>query len=675
MATKSMEWYKTSILADLWDEEAKQRIMANTPWFNMMWNSTTYDTKQTPDEIEKYAKDKEVELWIWKSIWPKMTDEEKQKYVDWLSDIQYWQMQQYHKQWYSFEAAKALVENSNALSNPTAQWYGKYSTWWDSNAVANVAQSIIDVPLNLLKLPVNLLYKWAAGIAKRISDNDEEIDNALQNQLQKVENWGTLPWVNREDWSYQIPNLVADLWVTVASSFIPIPWVWAAKWAEFATKFPKFAKLIKAVWWAEEMYKKYPWIAKFLKWWTMWVRDVAIMNALEWEWTTPLEALEWWLAWWVVEKWMWWLKKLSAYLETNWLLKPSDAANIIRKMNERWDWKLRDITELADFMTEHWLVWTKQTVHDNALKLGSDLKKTLMDLIKIADKADAEKWITHHLPEADEAIDLLKQMLEKTDGSPIIPRKEQLEFFNEMIKKRWIGWTKGNNLFDNVWNYSLSDLERLKEELDDLYKIYDDAWSVLEKQQAWRWHEERKAIKEYIEKTLKDRNLWDVSKINRDISTAYEIANWVADKSLADATNKTARVADTITDWAWPVAWLALWYGAVKDLYDWDIEWAIAKWAWVYLLNNTYLKTHIWSFLNRMTWTSRKEIQQWIDSEWRNALSKEASEEVAKIIKNDESLSKQIKEIAKQYMAQFPKESATVWLQKWTEWMVDEFRD
>ena len=601
-----------------------------------------------------------------------MTDKEKQEYVDSLTDYQYSQMRNYKNQGYDFETAKALLESSNTINT---YWQSYSSTGWDSNAVANVAQSIIDVPLNLLKLPVNLLYKWAAWIAKRISDNDEEIDAALQNQLQNIENWGTLPWVNREDWSYQIPNLVADLWVTVASSFIPIPWVWTAKRAEFATKFPKFAKLIKSVWGAEEMYKKYPWIAKFLRWWATWVKDVAIMNALEWEWTTPLEAIEWWLAWWVVEKWMWWLKKLSAYLETNWLLKPTDAENIIKKLKNRWElnWKLRDITWIADVMTKNWLSWTKQQVYDKAIKWAKDRLAILSDMFKIADKADAEAWITHSLKEADEAVELLRKLIKTPDGSPMIPRWEQLEFFESLIKKRWV-WNE-NWLFNNMGKYSLSELQRLKNELDDLVGIYTDAWSVIEKRQAENWNETRKAIKKYLEKEMKKRWFWDIEMMNNEISTLYEIANWVAEKNISDSANKVSSVANTIADWAWPAAWLYLGYWAIKDLSEWDVDWAIAKWAWAFLLNNTYFKTHLWSYLNRLTWVSRNEIQQWIDSEWRTKLSKEASEEVAKIINENEWLKNQIKETAKQYLTQFPKESAMVWLQKWTEAVVDMIQD
>ena len=536
----------------------------------------------------------------------------------------------------------------------------------DSSIGANIAQSVIDIPMNLAKLPFNLIDKWTAWVAKQFSDDDEAIDSQLQNNLQKTEDFATLPWVDREDLSYQIPNFIWELWTTVATSLIP--WVWEAKWAEFATKYPKFAKLIKLAWGADEVYKKYPWIAKFLKWWATWVKDITVMNALEWEWTTPLEAIEWRLAWWIIEKWAWALKKLSAYIQTNWLLKPTDADNIIKKLKSRWElWdKLRDITWLADFMTENWLAWTKQQVYEKAMKLWEDKKNILMDLIKLADKSDAEKWITHSLPEADEAIDLLKKTLEKSDGSPIIPRKEQLQFFNEMIAKRWIGSEEW--LFNNVWKYSLSDLERLKEELDDLYKIYTDAWSVLERQQAANWHEERKAIKNYIEKEMKKRWMWDVSQINNEISTAYEIANWVSDKALSDSTKSAmSSVANTITDWAWPAAWLYLWASALNDFREWNITWWIIKVVWTYVLNNTFIKTHLWSLLNRITWTSRNEVQKWIDSEWRTALSNDASEEVAKIINSDSSLKKKAIETIKQYLTRLPKETWTILWQKWVE--------
>lgn len=508
----------------------------------------------------------------------------------------------------------------------------------DSNAWANAAQSLIDIPMNLGKLPFNLIDKWTAWVAKQLSDNDEAIDQQLQQNLQQTEDFATLPWVNREDLSYQLPKLAEDLWVTIATSFIP--GVWEAKWAEWAAKYPTLAKLIKSVWSVEKLAEKYPKLAPFLKGWEIWAKDTAVMNALEWEWTTPLEALEWWLSGWVIEKWTKWLKWLSTFLETNWLFTKSKAKEIITKLKDIWakaPWKWT-VDDLADFMTKHWLTWSRKQIIEKAEQLWKDKKAILNELL-------SQSKSTHSLEEADEAVELLLKRLETgLEDAPMLPREWDLTELNELLQKQG--------------NYTLSDLERIKEKIDDLLRLYNKNWTPKDSKSAELWRETRKTIQRYIEDVAKKENLWDVAMLNNEIQTAYGIADGISNKTMSDMVNNAI--------WEYGIYW-AFWIPVVKDIWEWDYKSALKNWTMALFFGNTWFKTHLWSMLNRMSWTNRYEIDQWIASEWKNKLSEAASEEVANILNQD----LWFKERAKQYITNFIKESAMIWGQKWTELAVD----
>lgn len=512
----------------------------------------------------------------------------------------------------------------------------------DSSIGANITQSILDVPLNLGNLPFNLIDKGTAWVAKQVSDNDEAIDQQLQQNLQRREDLMTLPWVNRDDLSYQIPNLVTDLWVTVASSFIP--WVWEAKWAEWAAKHQKIAKLIKAFGSVEKLVEKYPKLKPFLVGGALWAKDTTVMNALEWEWTTPLEELEWFLVGGTVEKMINSLKPLSTFLQTNWLFTSSKAKEIIKKLKDIWSkapWKWT-VDDLADFMTKHGLTWSRKQIIERAEQLWKDKKAILNELLSKSDS-------THQLEEADEALELLIKRLENwLEDAPMLPREWDIVELNDLLAKQG--------------NYKLSDLERIKEKIDDLLRLYNKNWTPADNKSAALWRETRKTIQRYIEDVAKKEGLWEVALLNNEIQTAYSIADWISNKTLQDTVKNAI--------WEYWIYWV---FGipVIKDIWDWNYKEALKDWSMALLFGNSWFKTHLWSMLNRMSWTNRYEIDQRIASEWKNKLSESASQEVADILSKD----LWFKEAVKQYITSFIKEWAMIGGQKWTEIVVDNMSD
>ena len=95
----------------MWQFNPFKELNINVNWFEQ----PTADWKNT-----------EVQSMLWIKDFEPMTDEEKQSYVDALSDEDWNTWNQLKSEWYSFEARKALMENQDMLYDITEPWTWKY---------------------------------------------------------------------------------------------------------------------------------------------------------------------------------------------------------------------------------------------------------------------------------------------------------------------------------------------------------------------------------------------------------------------------------------------------------------------------------------------------------------------------------------------------------------------
>ena len=167
----SLQWYRNSVLAWLWNEEAQQAVQRETPWFDMFSNVNTnnvawmdildpvsrqrqeYDQNQMRIE----ALNKEVETWLWTRIDDVMSDNDKQYYLNHLSKNQYEQMLKYKNEWYWFMASKALLENQYKLADTNATWLLKYKDYAEKDAHYN--NSLL-TPWEAQETPTSQLADW-----------------------------------------------------------------------------------------------------------------------------------------------------------------------------------------------------------------------------------------------------------------------------------------------------------------------------------------------------------------------------------------------------------------------------------------------------------------------------------------------------------------------------------
>lgn len=404
--SKSLEWYKTAVLAELWNEQARQKVAWETPWFNMMDAWQTPDISQASSDIGRYAKDREVELGIWKPVWPKMSDAEKQSYVDSLSDYQYHLMTRYRDEWYSFEAAKTLLENQSKLYNANWNWYDKYTKWgWLSNIVWWAYDSVTWIPRFIANNVANAIW-WTA---KQLWADEDKVDYLVQNYKDYLNtDWsGQSIWADTSSGTYKVSKWVSDIAQTFAYWALWKAGLESKLWAPLATASDPLRA--KATAWAVE------WAAD------MWIYSLVSDSELPSGWELTLWGLLWaaFPIWWaVVNAWkkaakewavkvaedlVWTLNKLPQRKQKEFLQMIWEKAT--KWMNDRWikDWEwlidyftrsIGKVDEALEAIQGNFRSQQVEDVLNDAIWFASEtLDPQLNRLIELSNKHSAE-WLT-----------------------------------------------------------------------------------------------------------------------------------------------------------------------------------------------------------------------------------------------------------------------------------------
>ena len=231
MATPSYKWYQTSVLAWMWNEEAIQQSWSEIPWYSMFPTNTQATKTESTDA---WNKDREVEVWLWVKLVQPMSDMEKTEYVNSLTDDQYRQMQKYKNQWYSFEASRTLLENSEWLANPTANWVAKY------NPKGNFFRNIVGWAWDSATWIWQFLWNTAADIigrtAKKLWADEDRVDYLVNDRKNYLEDSKISKTVkaNTSSWTYKVTKWLTDLAQAAGIEWAikgALPWATAKLWA------------------------------------------------------------------------------------------------------------------------------------------------------------------------------------------------------------------------------------------------------------------------------------------------------------------------------------------------------------------------------------------------------------------------------------------------------------
>lgn len=498
----------------------------------------------------------------------------------------------------------------------------------DASWLENVIWGIVETALWIPKLAV----KWGAYVGygrDKLLWEDETVAKA---NLNKTLNWidetfeKLTPW-DEDSLLRNGVNLATDLWVTALATMLP--WVWEAKWAEFLTKYPKLASVMKSFWTFEEFATKYPkWanaIKTFLKWGKLWAEIEVINNALDWEFTDGWELLQGGLFGYLTELGLNTkaAKSISTRLQTDWLMTTARMRNIVNK--------IKDVTtnatpeRLAKFMTKYWLTWSREVIK----KRAEQLYKSTMEIVDwVFSKV---KWEFESSATSDAIQTLLKKF-----GSEIKSWKATKSGYEETISFL-------KDVYNSANKYTAEAMEGVKRLVDKEIHAFKNSWEMAGGYSSWV------STRGQIQKQLEEiwSKYWDIEMLNNIVQTAYWVMEWVWSKMAWDNFMNIATKAIPV----------ALWIPAIKDVVKWNWASVPADLILPIVSSNTWLKTHAWSLLNRMRWTTRDQVNKFITSEWKTALSEEATEEFMKVLKWDEWFKTRFKD----FIANYIKDSLIIW--------------
>lgn len=406
MATPSYKWYQTSVLAWMWNDQAIQQSWSEVPWYDMFATGTQTTTK---DNSDVWTKDREVEVWLWVKLVQPMSDMEKTEYVNSLTDDQYRQMEKYKNQWYSFEASRTLLENSDWLKNPTAYGTDKYRpksstfkdiVWWAYDSVTWIPRFIED---NLAKAV------WR--VAKKLWADEDKVNYLVQDFIDFWANEMSAKgmWADTDSAAYKISKWVSDLAQVAA-------WEWLArnalKWTQALNKINQVKQswllgkmAVWAVEWAADMWlynivseSELPTWKDLAVWATLWAAF-----PLAWAWVKATKNLIKKEAWVWAEKLIERITKVSpAKLQK---FENQFGENVGKFMNDRWLKTRKDASEyfinnIKKVDEALWSIqWTfKSPVVDDVLTESVEFATKTADqnlnrLLELQQKA-ANEWLT-----------------------------------------------------------------------------------------------------------------------------------------------------------------------------------------------------------------------------------------------------------------------------------------
>ena len=511
----------------------------------------------------------------------------------------------------------------------------EFSRW--ENALWGVVETALWIPEMITKWGAYLGYlkdraiKWNEGDQAVI--NKANLNRALYNIDDFYEK--LTPW-DPESLMRLGTNLTTDLAVT--AWMLMVPWMWEAKATELATKFPKLTKMLAKFKTLENLEKKAPRLAKFIrnvaKWSKLWAEIEVVNNSLDWELTSPKEALEWTLMGILTEMWLnsKFAKKVSTFLETDWLMTKARMKNIINKIKDTVN-KVPTSEDLANFMTKYWITGSREAMVQKA----QNLYKSTMGVIDwIFSKV---KW-KFSSEATTQAIDWLIKEMEKDIawGTPELGYREALEFLKSIKNK--------------AGKYTATNMEKVKRLIDKHIEMFKKSWDF-KSGYEW-WIKARQTLQKELENIGK--SLWDVEALNNIVQTSYWIMKWVEDNLAWDGALTFASRYGLPSMLSIPL---------IKDIVKWDFSSMPADLILPVVSWNTWLKTHMGSLLRRMSWVNRESVSKWLTSEGKEKLSKWASDELLAIINWDTK----VKDAIKEFVVNLIKDTAIIWEQNAVEWL------
>lgn len=478
MATPSLKWYVTSQQALIWDGNAIQKQWEETPWYNMFntWIAAQNTATQSSTDLWRLAKDREVEAWLWVSVVSPMSDSQKKDYLDSLTDEQYKQMRTYKNQWYSFEASRTLLENSEWLANPTANWVAKYNP--KGSFLRNVIGWAWDSATWIWQFLGNTAADIIGRTAKKLWADEDRVDYLVNDRKDYLEDSkiSKSTKANTSSWTYKVTKWLTDLAQVVWLEWIAkdaLPWV---AW--------KLGSLRSAwLWW------------KVAAWALEWAADMWLYSVVSDSELPTWKDLAVWATLWAAFPLAWaWLRAVGKWIK-----------------KEAWVWAeklIKNINKLSESKNQKFID-----------TFGEDAGKVMNDRW-LKTRQDVQNWHISNIDRVDEALRTIKWNFKSQEVTDVL--KENIKHANKTLDKKNIDRLLELQEKNAKEWLSMEEIQEVKRYFEANTKFsYKTQWG----DKAKRATNLDTALRERQRKTAAENWLENLAQLNRETQMSKYILN------------------------------------------------------------------------------------------------------------------------------------------------------
>lgn len=476
-------------------------------------------------------KDFQVSQELWITIPEPMSEEEKQAYVDALSEDDWKTWKNLRDEWFSFEARKALFDNRDDLYDITAPWNKKFWSWNKNSFM----QWWLDIAQEALDYQEDVIHPWTQTWKEKREENSANyMDTSYWQIYQQLED----ERINAEDnWLLKI----IKKWRNIHDAFVKneanlLGWMISQLVADWIDAIDKFGNIATQL---------FSYVGNEIAWYK-WNYNLSLVDpesqTIKWSYRELVKDTLW--AWFTVKY------PLATYVLTS-------AMEKIPILEKWWDWSFEWIKAWTKFICETIWLWNMKLddltpeeldtfYNDVTLWIMIFIAEKTWMWIKWLEKMDAYKkfmWIR------DEVVNFENSWFKKL---PEEPNKELMKDF-EKEKGTKIKNKKWESFMDKLDN---PDLTRFRNELDNLKnKIKTDTETeigIREEKPAeevreetpkeeiktdWTW---KKTTSKQISKKVEyseNQTIWEyIKKISNEISWK----KWWMDQDLFEKFSSSA---------------------------------------------------------------------------------------------------------------------------------------
>ncbi len=296
-----------------------------------------------------------------------------------------------------------------------------------------------------------------------------------------------------------------------------------------------------------------------------------------------------------------------------------------------WKWYNALTSKLPASMTLGGLInpWKLDVVKkslqmDEWIATPEDVGKWILDRVKPWNKQEIAEQLIQHAQKTKWAVDEALASIPTYYKNPEA-KKALMQIRSELEWKVWLEdkLAKIDELLAKP-DYTLSELNAVKRELDDMYNLYTKTWDPTAGLKAEWLRNVRANIRGFIENEAE--KLWvNVRKLNNETSTARGLADGILRKDSADW------VRELLTAFAPSGAGAAIWAG--QSIYRWNDPMTVLRDALIggvatKLATSTTVRTRIASALNKLVPKELSALENYIKSGWKDAIWKKVAEKV-----------------------------------------------